>query len=343
MAAADIGANASNYTGNANLGGGDFGSVVISTKPFEDLARYTDIYNKAEYDQRQKDNAAAIQELAKITAYDLSQAHPKDRKIVEDAYAEFQTFLRNNPTALSYTKNREGNLQYLEKKRKLTELLESAKGRFLTYKSRDEALKKELNKDVAAIKRKKLDDAINSTDVYTQIPPDEEYELATVKIPAAKRVSFDVLDRQRNEIIKRDYDIPDRRDMLQKVAAIEFGLIQEYEKGSSQENELKIASGRFEPIKSAENFSAALQPFVENGVVNMEKAYSSGNSMVINILKQIENYNLATKDAKEKIAAGIFVDKLGKPVSFGYNGVMEEDYRTINLVDGKLSTRELWL
>ena len=64
MAAADIGANASNYTGNAGLGGGSFGSFQLDTKPIEDLAKYTMLYNKSLFDQRQKDAEAAATEIA---------------------------------------------------------------------------------------------------------------------------------------------------------------------------------------------------------------------------------------------------------------------------------------
>src|SRR6478752_2409094 len=126
--AANIGANFSSYTGSAPLGGGvDIGVLNIDTRPLEDLGKYTMLYNKAEYDQRQKDAEAKAKQLASITAYDLTTAIPKDREIITKGYDELIDYARQNPTVLDYKNNPSGWLEYNKKKADFENQLKSAK------------------------------------------------------------------------------------------------------------------------------------------------------------------------------------------------------------------------
>ena len=71
--------NASSYTGNAALGGYIPNAIDIDTKPLVALMGYTVMYNKAQYDQRQKDTDGKILELADISKFDIANARGKDK------------------------------------------------------------------------------------------------------------------------------------------------------------------------------------------------------------------------------------------------------------------------
>lgn len=80
---------ASNYTGNAALGGYIPSAIEIDTKPLQTLAAYTVMQNKSLFDQRQKDADEQILELANITQFDASNAVPKDKEEVTRYVAEY--------------------------------------------------------------------------------------------------------------------------------------------------------------------------------------------------------------------------------------------------------------
>src|SRR4051812_35694333 len=83
---ADI-TNAASYQGNAALGGGGGFVLDVDLKPIQQLAQYTFLYNKSQYDQRQKDADQKIKELADLSAYDLTTARGKDKDAVVKAVA----------------------------------------------------------------------------------------------------------------------------------------------------------------------------------------------------------------------------------------------------------------
>lgn len=74
--------NAASYQGNANLGGG--GSMVwdIDTKPVQQLATYSYLYNKSLFDQRQKDADEKIKTIAGLSAYDAAEGYGNDKDLV---------------------------------------------------------------------------------------------------------------------------------------------------------------------------------------------------------------------------------------------------------------------
>lgn len=75
---------AAQYRGDVGLGGGPGTPISIDWRPLQQLAQYTFLYNKSQYDQRQKDADEKIDELAKLTAYDAATGEGKDKDEVLD-------------------------------------------------------------------------------------------------------------------------------------------------------------------------------------------------------------------------------------------------------------------
>jgi len=82
--------NAASYRGDAALGGAGEIGLNIDWRPMQQLAQYTFMYNRSEYEQRQKDADEKIDELAKLTAYDAATGEGKDKDEVLDRLAKLK-------------------------------------------------------------------------------------------------------------------------------------------------------------------------------------------------------------------------------------------------------------
>ena len=85
---ADIASSSSNYVGSAALGGAKEIAIQIDNKPIQQLAAYTLMYNKSQYEQRQKDADEKIKQLGQLAPYDLVNGIEKDATELKDAQAK---------------------------------------------------------------------------------------------------------------------------------------------------------------------------------------------------------------------------------------------------------------
>ncbi len=183
-AASDIGVSASNYTGNAALGGGSFGVAQIDTRPLQQLAHYTFIYNKAEYDQRQKDAEKAAEDIASLSSYDTNTSIKKDLNEVHSGLGALRDFVRDNPQSLNY-KNKEQWMEYQRRKGDFENKLASAKSRSVMNLKREEEIANETTPALKVLYRKMLDEEITSTDILTPLRHTGKSNLTQVPYKAA--------------------------------------------------------------------------------------------------------------------------------------------------------------
>lgn len=85
--------NAASYTGNAALGGAGELAINIDTRPIQQLAQYTFLYNRSQYDQAQKDADEKIKKIGALAPYDLINGIEKDATEVKDAQAKLTNYL----------------------------------------------------------------------------------------------------------------------------------------------------------------------------------------------------------------------------------------------------------
>src|SRR5688572_29054226 len=111
LSSSDIAVSSNRYRGDPGLGGGTFSFIELDLKPLEDLAKYTMLYNKSEYDQRQKDAEAIAKEIADLTSFDLTSGIEKDREHLDKEYRDFISWVNANPDARNY-RNKELYTQY---------------------------------------------------------------------------------------------------------------------------------------------------------------------------------------------------------------------------------------
>lgn len=88
--ASDIAVQSSNYTGNAQLGGANVTELKLDLTPLSQLVAYTNLYNKAQYDQRQKNADELIQKYTAFSDIDLSALPVELRTKLEEEYSELR-------------------------------------------------------------------------------------------------------------------------------------------------------------------------------------------------------------------------------------------------------------
>lgn len=349
---ANIGANFSQYTGDANLGGGvDVGVLNIDTKPLQNLGYYTMLYNKAAQEQKQKDIEKQAAQLADLTAYDLTTAIPKDREIIQKEYNDLYQYARANPTVLDYKNNPKGWLEFNKKKNDFSNRLKSAKTRSILYKTRENEIAAEKNPSLKAILQNDLAKEVADTDIETAIKATQQYDLTVPDIPSPQIKTFDVSVIEDNQNVKREYNLPDVKGAWDAAHATVLGMLDKtldekspefISKTPEEQSLLRSQSAQRKagktslPIEQANQFNAALQQYMstdEPGQVDIE-LIKAKNPILFGVIQQYENYNNFAKNISDQIRAGVFKDKLGNTVQFGTNGLDESDFRPISYTDG---------
>lgn len=356
--ASSIGAAFENYTGDQALGGGTLGFGRIDTRPLEDLARYTFIYNKAEYDQRQKDAEAAAKQIAEATSYDLNSGIKKDADALQSKYNDLINFIRNNPDAINY-RNKEQWAKYRTMRNDLENDLQGAKVRNSMYMSRQNEIQDTQAPELKAFLQDQLNKEIAGTDIRTPLKATAKFDIAPVPVGAAPTLKVQTTDVGRNIIGQADWTLPDMQLVNNAASALATGLgnLSNYEadprfKELPPEAQALVkqrflaqqASGKLEPVESAKNFNQALQQLPANlyttvngqKTLNMDALKTSNNSLVSGIAQQVDNYNQHMAQMRDYISKGFFKDSFGRELHFGNDasGLKQSDYKDINLNDG---------
>jgi hypothetical protein len=346
--AAQIGSDNS-YTGNAGLGEVGGNPVRIDTRPLMELAAYSFEYNKAAYFQKQREIEGQAKQLADMTAYDLTTAIPKDREEIQKGYNELFDYVRNNPTVLDYKNNQKGWMEYNKKKSDFENKLSGGKSRSVLYQVRQKEIADATSPAMKAYLQKQLDEEANSTSLDTPLKHTNQFDLTPVEVTAPTMIKFDVTKVGSMFNANRTFVLPDMTNVAAQASAKALGLLRnpidenstELEK---QQFEAQSASGKLEPVESANNISTVLADsrykdpkfLKDDGSIDVEAVIkdNSGNGLVSGVLGSIKQYNDKMDEMQAQIRSGYFQDKLGKVLSFGQDGLKESDYSKIDISDG---------
>lgn len=339
---ADIGVMSSNYQGNAGLGGGSFGSFQLDTRPIQELAKYTMLYNKSEYDQRQKDAEAAAKEIADYTSYDLTTSIPKDAKLLQEKYDKVTAYAREHPDAINY-RNKEEWEKFKVMRNDLENDLQGAKVRNLMYKAREEKI---ANEPDAAKKKLMLDELnaeIEATDIRTPIKHDQQYAVPDIKLPDAQAVSFDVVKQGANENVTREFKLFNVPKANADANVFTLGLenIETMDPNSPEGKRAAIDRKKNFWVQGAEVLNSVINnpsmrkevdlPDGSKGMVIDESKLDKTSRGIVNLVKEYNNYVTQTK---ADIKSGVYKDKFNKPITFGPGALDENDYAEIDYKDG---------
>lgn len=334
----DIAVNSSSYVGNAALGGANEIAIQLDTKPFQQLAQYTFLANKSQWDQTQKDADAKIDELAKLAAYNPVNGIRKDTQAVIDAKIKLQEAGANY--AREFAKDpKQRTEQFVKFKQDIGEaenILNSANSRAIAYQVRKNAILQ--GAEPAAqkeIQLKALDKEFDETDIYTKISALPNYKVENVEIPKPIPQKIDTVLIGGNENIQVKSTIFNPATNMPEADRVVLGIKNLYpKKGTPEYDQLSDlqkqqadlqgtveSSGKFWGDMSG-NFNAVLQGkgadgkplyFDENGVFLKDKFEddNASNSVVMRAYNGLKNLDAYSRKKYDEISVkgGIFDDK----------------------------------
>lgn len=349
----DIALASSNYQGSAPLGGGNFGAHVLDTRPLEDLGRYTMLYNKAEYDQRQKDAEMRAAALAEMTAYDPNSPIVKDRDYLHTKYQDFQSWVAENPDVLDYKNNHAGWLEYNKRKNELKNDIKAGGVRSTMYLAREEEIAAEKEPEEKARLRAALDAEVARTDIKTPLKHSNKWDVAPVNITGAPQRAIDVTVEGRDSRTQRKFKVVDMKAVNNTAIVLASGLLhggidkesEQYKNATPEEKQIfdeyeKAAktSRRLEPVESSKIITDLIGQYkTEDGRIDVDRLVSdnSDNGIVMGVLQTVDAYNRRMQNYRDAIKNGYYTDQLGNRVVWsGMSGLNAADYRDININDG---------
>lgn len=331
-----------NYTGNAALGGGTSGVISIDVKPVEELARFTMMANKADYDQRQKDVDAKIANLALYTALDLNGTRAKDKEYLLGKYSEVnkiaEEYARYQPKDQDDKVRKE-----LEYKKKVAELgfdINSGNKRALAYQVRLNAINTSSDDGATkADKLKKLNEQFDSTDITTPIPAEENYSIEIPKIGAPVYSTNEATQKDANGFLTSTFKLFAPRENNTASFAESQGLViaplpanatefekQEYE--AKQRAYKKAGHTLYQDAATAFNDALNDPKYKDaSGNVNYDQM-KADNPLLASTVKLIDDWNNYSVTRKKQMESGAFLDRTGsKPLASLIN---PNDYFTID-------------
>lgn len=100
-------AQGSQYTGNQNLGGSIGLGITIDPSPLQRLATFTYYRDRDLWEKKQKEDALAAEKIAMMTAFDINSPLKPYADDLKKGLDEYQTYVRDNPDSLTYSRSPE--------------------------------------------------------------------------------------------------------------------------------------------------------------------------------------------------------------------------------------------
>lgn len=260
------------YRGDANLFG--YGApILIDVKPLDDLARYTMIANKADYDQRQKDTDAKVLELAKLATINLNDLHGKDKDEVSKSLNDLITYA--SEYARKSPKNQEEKIQQqLEWQTNFGKVkgeYDSAKQRSIGYHSQIADIEKTYpDAKQQDIRKKQLEDYFGKTklsDKISAVAP--MYEIKNIDTPTASTLKTNIVQKGVYENVDAEITMYIPKVNASLATATVMGLNKLYPQKGTQE---------YERLSENEKSQVALQETSEGDAKIWSDSASEFNS-----------------------------------------------------------------
>lgn len=172
---------ADSFAGNANLGGANAPAIQIDTKPLQQLALYTQFYNKTLYDQAVQDRDAKIKEIADVAKIDLNNVWGKDKDEMANDLNNLK--IKAAEYAKKDTRSVQDELDWQTSIGDVMNKYNSAKQRALTYQSQLNDINTNYSGAQKDIRLKDLNKKFDSTDISTPISAATGYKPVNINLP----------------------------------------------------------------------------------------------------------------------------------------------------------------
>lgn len=338
------------YLGDKNLGGFAPSAIDIDTTPLADLAKYTMLYNKAEYDQRQKDAEKRALELVSIAQFDFAAIDEKWRTPIAEKMNELTAFIRkNNNDVFNYQKNPDAYLEYQQKKADLNEAVLSGKANQVLLELRKTGVAAETNLKMKKVKEDEMNRDKAKTTLFDKMPIEDKYDIKFTELAKNQQLSFDAVERNPNDNTVRNYKVTDMGFINAQANLAKFeDLLPTLDKESdlfknaTQEQKDRMV-GEDDRRKAFEKSGYIKMAEIAQDIVNNPKYLVDGKVSIELLKKDPNTANLAgmvisinekLSADKARIKSGVFSDKRGNKIIFDNVLIKESDYEPINIEDG---------
>lgn len=190
---------ADSFAGNANLGGANAPAIQIDTKPLQQLALYTQFYNKTLYDQAVQDRDAKIKEVADVSKIDLNNVWGKDKDEMANDLNNLK--IKAAEYAKKDTRSVQDELDWQTSIGDVMNKYNSAKQRAASYQAQlndinSDPTRTSAQKDVLL---KALNDKFDKTDISTPVSAATGYRPVNINIPDPVTSTVTVLKTDANK------------------------------------------------------------------------------------------------------------------------------------------------
>lgn len=324
------------YRGDSALGGRFSQGVTIDATPLAKLAAFTYYRDQNFWEQKQRDDKAAAQEIADMTAFDVTSPLKGFSDHLKTKVHEIRDFIRDNPNALNYNKDPkgfqkfkelEGEFQNARKAANTSEVIYNARktaaDKAATPEERDVAMSR-LNLDVDELFQSGVEGALNNTLKSASELKADQYKLP--EIPITQRIH---VDRNANDNQINKFKFVDPAQLATQADAVMLGFRKPIDKTSERWKSLSPAQQEQEEkeynITSAPRIGIQRVTDEFNGLIGALKAQNPETKVIDIPEDQISSQTLAATISSIK-AYNEYIDKV--------NANTGEKYRHMNIDDG---------
>lgn len=326
--AADIGSEFSNYTGNAGAAGGSFGVIDADTRPLQNLAAYTMLFNKEQWKQKQQETDAKIAQLADLSKIALNDLRTKDKDQASKEFIALQN--KFGEYARKVPKN---NAEKLQNELDLQTAYGAFKNNYNSGKDRAVTYQKRYNDIMAGtqdakakdVQLKILNEEFDRTDIGTKISGEAAYKTSVVEVPTPTPQKFQSVIIGGNENLLVEGSVYNPKTNAGMADAAILGVQKVYPKEGTpayeslselEKNQAAIQStfdsGSKVWVDATEPLNAALKPYINAegkfDAVGFENENAS-NTTVMNAYNALKRYNDYNQDKYTQAKSGMFNDK----------------------------------
>lgn len=329
MATADeIGAGFSNYRGDAGLAAGSFGVIDVDTRPLQNLAAYTMLYNKEVWKQKQQETDAKITQLADLSNIALNDLREKDKVQATKEFAELQKYASEYARKIPRTpqERMQNELEWQTKYGAFKNNYNSGKDRAVTYQKRyNDIVKGTQDAKAKDVQIKLLNEEFNRTDIGTKISGEAAYKTSVVEVPDPTLQKFQSVIIGGNENLLVDGSVYNPKTNAGMADAAILGVQKIYPKQGTaayeslselEKNQAAIQStldsGSKVWVDATQPLNVALKPYINaDGIfdaVSFENDNAS-NTTVMNAYNALKRYDSYNRSKYEQAKSGMFNDK----------------------------------
>lgn len=308
---------AAGYQGNAALGGEIDAGITIDPSPIQRLATFTYYRDRDLWEKKNADDKLAAQQIANLAAFDISSPLKPYYEDLKTELSDIQTFVRENPDALVYSRNPDKFRELNERINRFATKRKGATANDVLYNAAKSNINKIPDPRERDIKLRELDLKVDKLfenglePAYNnQLESSPEIKKSDFEIPVAGQTTRSFIMQLPNSDITTDVTYTDLDDLRAKSEI--------------------LAAGGGEQIDTNADWFKRLSP--EQQKLELEK-----NSLTSTKRAKLQELSVGFSTALEQWKqANPNIDLTTVDVSTLPNGILEDNIRSVKTVNDQI-------